>query len=422
MGVIALLAFVTLAVAGHASPWVEVEIPEEGQGTYEALHFITADEGWMLSRRQDGAQLRLDTFDGGETWDVQPISEEDYRVLRRARFADPLNGWAHADLSADLWLDREDGHNPGEDNGILAPVLYHRTWDGGRTWALQHGEITEVAYFGDVPKAREADRKYMSATHFVNSEFGVVAGTAGVARAQAHRTFTVFRGHTLLVTRDGGPTWSMHVFGGALPNDRFDPTWGPPPPIVSIAFIGEQYGRIPASGGQLPQLLRTDDAGRTWEAIEGNPRNGAAPTFGDRATFTTPSDGWSWGRIRGMARTADGGRSWSSLEPVLGHAVAFTNATHGWLHAAVADAPGSSRVIRSLTGLYATADGGETWTLEFATVRGGVPIVAYAPPNPAVWMYGHQALFRRPLGVATEVRPRGQLLATWASIKHKNQE
>ena len=402
------------------SPWMKVLIPEEGQGNYEALHFITANEGWVLSRREDGGRLRLDTFDGGKTWDVRPIDEDAYRALLRARFADPLNGWAHADLNADLWLDRVDGHNPGEDNGILAPVVFHQTSDGGRSWTLREGEITDVAYFGAVAKAREADRKYTSATHFVNSRFGVIAGAAGVARRRGNETFTVFRGHTLLVTRDGGTTWSMHVFGGALPDDRFDPTWGPPPPIASIAFVGEQHGRIPASDGELPRFLRTDDGGRTWEAVTGNPRNGVAPTFGDNVYFRTPAQGWSWGRIRGMSRTEDGGSTWASMEPLRGRSPTFVDDNEGWLHSEVSESVGGSTVIPALRGVYHTVDGGTTWNLEFAGTRVGEPFLTCQLPTWAVWMYGRLGVYVRPLTVPAGVHPSGRLLTKWAATKREH--
>ena len=219
---------VALGAAAQASPWVEVGIPEEGQGTYEALHFITADEGWVLSLRNDGRErLRLDTFDGGETWDVQPISEEDYRVLHRARFADPLNGWAPSDLTGSLDFPRIDGHNPGEDNGIDAPVNFRRTTDGGRTWRMAQGVLGNVTHFGDLALAREADRKYVSAVSFANSRVGAMAGPVAATRRGESGDFVIYRGHCLLRTQDGGATWDMHVYGDMMPNDRYDPTWGP---------------------------------------------------------------------------------------------------------------------------------------------------------------------------------------------------
>ena len=420
---VTLTALGTLAASASAqdSPWVEAIVPEEGQGNYEALHFITANEGWVLSRRQDGGRLRLDTFDGGETWEVQAIDEDAYRTLLRARFADPLNGWAHADLTGDLEYERVDGHNPGEDNGIGAPVTFLRTTDGGRTWRRDQGRINEVTHFGDPVLAREADRKYLSAVSFANSRVGVMAGPIVATRRRARGEYVVYRGHCLLTTDDGGATWNMHAFGEMLPDDRYDPTWGPPPPIRSIALVGERYARIPADGAQAPLLFRTDNGGQTWEAVTGAPRNAVDVTFGRHVGFTTASNGWSWGFLHRATRTNDGGLTWITLHLLAGGSPAFVNPVEGWLPAAIVEDANPDRVIDSLQGIYHTTDGGETWQLDFAT-RLRLSHAAYAVAADAVWAYGHEAMFRQVLHAPTHVGARQRQLTHWGALRRQDQE
>ncbi len=422
--VMALLAFVALAVVGHASPWVEVEIPEEGQGTYEALHFITADEGWVLSLRDSGRErLRLDTFDGGETWDVQSIGEDEYRVLHRARFADPLNGWAHADLTGDLWFDRVDGHNPGEDNSIDAPVTFLRTWDGGRTWSHEEGIIDEVTYFGDEDLARDADRRYFSVVRFANEQVGIMAGILGAAREyESGRQYVVYRGHILLATRDGGATWGAHMYGDQSPDDWVDPTWGPTTAIESIAMVDDQYVRIPANGGEVLHFFRSDDAGRTWEALDGNPRNGVAPTFGTRVSFATPSNGWSWRHTSGPTFTRDGGRTWElSTGPAqIGFHAASDSELWGVNGEPVLDADG---IVRSAHAVQHSADGGATWTREYLTPQlGGITrwetlgTVKYDSGTRTLWAYGFRALLAR-RGITAAAGVGDSVPTQWARLR-----
>jgi photosystem II stability/assembly factor-like uncharacterized protein len=413
---VALLALVALGAAAQGSPWVEVNIPEEGVGRYEALHFITADEGWVLSLRDSGRQrVRLDTFDGGETWEAQSIGEDEYRVLHRARFSDPLNGWAHADLSGYLWDERVDGHNPGEDNGIRAPVAYHRTTDGGRSWRQAQGQIIEVVYFGDVDKAREADRRYLSATQFADTRFGVIAAILGAARETTNGDeYVVYRGHSILTTHDGGETWSMHVFGDARPNDRVDPTWGPTTPVESIAIVDDQYVRIPANGGEALHFFRSDDAGRTWKAIAGNPRNGAAPTFGTRVSFATPSYGWSWNRIRAATFTTDGGSTWSVAAGFTGWGALFQAENVGWI-AGFPEWDGSADWRTWPQGIFATYDG-HSWTIEHSSHPVDVRELIDDQATRAIWALGSRTLLRRGHSLAP-VSSSGKLPWVWGAMK-----
>ena len=420
---LALLTLVALGAAARASPWVEVDIPEEGQGTYEALHFITADEGWVLSRRQDGGRLRLDTFDGGKTWEVQAIDEDAYRTLLRARFADPLNGWAHADLTGDMWFDRVDGHNPGEDNSIDAPAGFLRTTDGGRTWRRHEGAISAVTYFGDEALARDADRKYLSAIRFVNDRVGMMAGILGATREHPEAApYIVYRGHALLTTRDGGGSWDMALHGDAAPDDRIEVIVSPPLPIPGIELLDESVARVAAHGVRTQFLFRTDDGAKSWETLVAPWPHETPETFGDHILFVTPHVGWSWGFPVGLTSTRDAGASWFPAHDTHAHRAYFETPERGWILSSTSrvDTDGIERFVPLIR--Y-TADGGATWAVEYEAPQvNGITHweLLYQtlrdPATDAVWTYGFRALLRRfdPTTLAPE---SGVVWTTWGGMK-----
>jgi photosystem II stability/assembly factor-like uncharacterized protein len=364
--------------------------------------------------------------DGGSTWDVQSVGEDAYRTLLRARFADPMNGWAHADLTGDLRFDRVDGHNPGEDNWIFAPVVVWRTGDGGRTWRRIEGSVGPSNYIGGVLRsvlALDADRKYMSAIRVLSNGVGMMAGIIAATKQSNRGDFVVYRGHVLLTTRSGGASWKMTLHGDAAPEDRIERVVGPPLPIPDIQLLHESVARIAAHGVLSQFLFRTEDGGATWDKVVLPWPLGTEDTVGDYISFSTQAVGFTWGGILdGMSRTVDGGLSWASMWPLLGRSPTFADSAEGWMHSEVSVSDTGSTVDPSLRGVYHTVDGGETWDLEQTDMHAGVPRLAYESPTRAVWLYGRLGLYVRPLDLATGVHPRGRLLTEWASIRRLNQE
>jgi photosystem II stability/assembly factor-like uncharacterized protein len=153
----------------------------------------------------------------------------------------------------------------------------------------------------------------------------------------------------LLRTMDAGAHWSRVRSERALETVRFfDARRG-------LLTSQDAPGQSARQSG-VTTTYRTDDGGDHWRRL-------ALPAGaeGVQPTFADASHGWVWDPSpRGLYRTGDGGDHWrlldaaglSGLEPAP-VAFRFLDATHGWAVPAVGpEAPA----------LFATTDGGETWT------------------------------------------------------------
>jgi photosystem II stability/assembly factor-like uncharacterized protein len=212
------------------------------------------------------------------------------------------------------------------------------TDDGGRSWRR-----TDL---GDM---------YPDELGFADPEHGwLLASTVGECSiAQACVT-------TLLRTDDGGRTWRRWLQTSAYR-------------LQDLQFVGGDVGfaiRLPvrpcSRPGGCAELVRTDDGGRTWTAVE--PRGPVPQAF----RFADDRNGWILGaacepakpcRV-GIFATTDGGRIWlRQLETDVpagqgGGSLDVTDPLHGW--ALIGDT--RSCTMGGCWGeLYRTEDGGQTW-------------------------------------------------------------
>jgi TolB protein len=165
----------------------------------------------------------------------------------------------------------------------------------------------------------------------------------------------------LAVTHDRGRTWRT-----VAPADRLlDPTF------VSRT-TGFAVTRSCRPGRCVGRLLRTDDAGRSFQPVGTLPfPRGTVPAGESASTsFVDRSHGWI-AAAGGVFATADGGASWDRL-PLrcpdrfqgIG-SVSFVDARTGF-----ATCEGEPAIDMSEKALYRTADGGETWQLVSAAELG----------------------------------------------------
>lgn len=104
-----------------------------------------------------------------------------------------------------------------------------------------------------------------------------------------------------------------------------------------------------------PDLLVTRDGGASWSWSP----TGSVPGFDtvSGVTFVSPSEGWTWGKGL-LLHTADAGASWQLRLSIPGGytltAVRFADPSSGW---AVATVPRSDVYV-----FYRTSDGGQSWT------------------------------------------------------------
>jgi photosystem II stability/assembly factor-like uncharacterized protein len=306
--------------------------------TLEALAPLDAKTAWAVATGPWPGTALLHTSDAGRQWTV---------ALHTGVTA-PAGPWG-------FW-DATQGWAVGS---ATDPEAVLRTGDGGRTWAV----------VGTVP---------------AGSVYG--AGFFGAARG-----WVVTGQGRLLVTADGGRSWTAHP----LPGDVCQPP--------AVGFATAASGWISGGWGCGASLLRTTDGGGSWQqpptlpggvvlsavytpsgagwaVVEPGSRTGdvlleespapdrpwtatadlgpvdwpasAPPPLWVGATLSTDPAGGLW---LGNLRSADGGRTWTRYILPAGAGaggaaplhVQFVSAQDGWLAA-----PG---------GLYATADGGVTW-------------------------------------------------------------
>ena len=387
-------------------PWVQAQMRGCLDCTITNIHFWSETEGWASARLASTDVFLLHTEDGGLTWDTERVTQETYGIHARADFLDPLEGWATADAYTQLggidYSLREDGHNPGEDNALAAPVRLHWTANGGRSWSIVEGPVTETAQFGDVTIAQQASRRYLSRVRFVTRDVGVVVGL--IARpAPWNRAAWVFSGYVILATRDGGDSWKAHVYGEI--SDSPEPGWDPAP-VEHIASVGMAHIWVPARMTLASLLFRTVDGGRSWDvtAVPGI-RDG----LGSRVQFRSPTNGWSSGGASGVQRTRDGGLSWAPDDSLPCSAITFYR-DEGWCGAYPGPSPASA-------GIYRTTDGGTTWSLEFALVGANSLRMTAGLPESVIWAYGPWGRLMRRAPNTTSVRFTGQLPIRWGSLK-----
>ncbi|HET9682448.1 MAG TPA: hypothetical protein VFP19_10450, partial [Candidatus Limnocylindrales bacterium] len=177
----------------------------------------------------------------------------------------------------------------------------------------------------------------------------------------------VMQGDGVYRSSDGGKSW-VHLGLGdthAIGRIRIDPS---NPDVAYVAALGHPYGPNAERG-----VFRTRDGGKSWQKVlfrsdragavdlcldPRNPRVLYAATWD---VYRTPWLLWSGGEGSGLFRSADGGETWTELtrKPGLPRAVV------GKIAVAVSGAD-SARVFALVEaedgGLFRSDDAGETWT------------------------------------------------------------
>lgn len=244
-----------------------------GGATIDHLQAVDASHAWVfVTTGCDNTgctkELRA-TSDGGLTWKAQRVG-----LLVQLRVASLARAWVSADT----------------DRG---GSLVHGTADGGATWRQQLATAQPVIGL-DAASERDA---------------------WALTRDGAYCTSSTCQRYELLVTRDGGGTWS------SLANPKDNVIAGTPASCVfghfdSPLFASPQIGWLGLSrgaGGAAGSggMMRTDDGGRTWTCS-------ALPPDVDRMSAADPTNVLALSRDPQTAAYAlrlsrDGGRSWTRI-------------------------------------------------------------------------------------------------------------
>lgn len=263
----------------------------------------------------------------------------------------------------------QDFHLLSENVGwvLLNNQLYWTT-SGGASWQNITPATSGVATF--------------RAVFFSNPQQGWIVTTADDANGNPS--------YTLLRTADGGVTWQSNGLSFFEPGD--------PQAVaeaVYLQFLDAQTGWIvvkqaTSSNFNVGLLFKTTDGGQTWTKL--------AMPIGEPVSFATSESGWVAGGAAGneLYYTRDGGVTWlpqtvtglavgNGSQQVFYHAPTFIDVEHGVLPVVVTDDATAS------VNLYATTDGGQTWTLTKSipttptlATSGHLPLSVF---NAALWTF-----------------------------------
>lgn len=371
------------------------------------VNFLDPEHGWKLAGLEgamgsESAKIYA-TADGGRTW-----------VLRsQANYQNPGGtGPAPAAPPAGIvpFVGEKTGLSfSGLDTGWLTGLsnaggtaYLYATHDGGRDW--QRVNLP-------VPAADGSAVISVSPPAFFSKSVGLLPVTFTVAPDRLS--------HALYATSDGGQTWSgpyevpgkgqrgalswsfvaadrgtvqlgtnawKTTDGGLDWAERVTPIVADvaAPPLVNIHMSTVQNGWAlsqPDSSG--PRLLTTSDGGQTWNDVTPAGVSSQAELLAD---FQSPNLGWVAALRPDVSvtvyRTANGGKTWSNgvTFPVKygdgNGRLQFADPQHGWIEVLTA---GMGALQAQL---FATADGGQTWSL-----------VSSTGPNPGQMPFGNDLTF-----------------------------
>jgi photosystem II stability/assembly factor-like uncharacterized protein len=271
----ALLCMVTFSIA-PASLNAAGKLPED----MFSVSFPTEQDGWACGRWG----VILHTADGGATW-------------------------AHQESGTDFMLvsihfvDAQHGHAVGEEGVILS------TDDGGRNWKKQS---CPVNYF-------------LMGVHFATASTGWIVGE---------------RTH-ILYTENSGETWQVQ-----FSDQDFI--------LKSVSFCDEMNGW---AAGEYGFVYHTSDGGKNWERQSGyftiSPETDEVE--GGNYLFDVvavdPRTAWAVGIDTYIMKTTDAGRTWQEIKTGLPKTPLFC-----------VEASGTDHVFIGGTGLFIeSADGGLNW-------------------------------------------------------------
>ena len=238
-------------------------------GTQEPLFgidFADPQHAWAVGK----SALVIHTDDAGKTWTPQrtPLSIEKH--LFKVKAIDARTAWAVGDWGA-----------------IIA------TKDGGATWEDRSLGVTPVKT-EELPgrtSTTVTDDIILYDVSFPDPQHGFIAGEFG----------------TLLVTSDGGATWTRRT----APTEKT---------LFGVYFTTPERGWVVGIDGLV---LRTDDAGHTWEVQHGHPETtgvedisflDALKNPGMYAVRVEGDHGVVVGDVGMVLTSSDGGKTWTRRE------------------------------------------------------------------------------------------------------------
>lgn len=261
-------------------------------------------------------------------------------------------------------------------------------------WLLRYGQLYWTTDFGHdwrkITPPLTAPGTAIADVFFLNTSTGWALLRIGGSKTP-HVVFGDW-GYAIARTDNAGASWTVSPI--QLPGF---PKWEDFSGNGTVDFVNATRGWIDLSlessaAFNSGVLLSTDDGGETWHQVANAPRIAAA------LRLVTPQDGWMAGGPAGsdIYATHDGGKTWTGIvlkappqvgrAPVVSYsAPAFADRKHGTVVA--------SYLTDAAMALFATADGGHTWQPVAALTDlpsiGVIPAVAVDSHLITAWASGH---------------------------------
>ena len=356
---------VILVTTDGGATWIAA-----GQPSTRALTgvvFTDAQTGVAVG--QHGTILR--TTDGGLTWQAQASGTK--ADLTGVAFTDPLHGYAI-----------------GENRTVVRSTDGGLTWKATRTrsyyWSYGGGlaadgsgtlwaAVDEMWQGNGLMRSSDEGRTWKdvkTGSHY--SVWAVAAAGARICAVAAVQSGdqgrVVYEASSIVVSDDGGATWSSHLLGSGV--------------LTGSVAVGGTSGICAAGEG----TVTSGDGGATWWGAA------FAPTGAGQVDFVGPAEGWSTtgdffertgfsayhSNIASSILHTTDGVTWqqqysSTRYYFLG--VDFADAQHGW-------------AVGSRGAILRTTDGGATWSAQ-APESGAVYSVVQAPSAQDAWVLRQDA-------------------------------
>jgi photosystem II stability/assembly factor-like uncharacterized protein len=195
-----------------------------------------------------------------------------------------------------------------------------------------------------------------------------------------HICYGTFNGK-IFVTEDGGESWQLRFY------DTLKTEY-----INYIEMFNSRQGVAMGdhSCGEVAQILRTEDGGRTWASVNDSAFGGFSGNIWHRIDFVSPEVGYFFPSAftagftldHGLYKTSDGGETWFPVRDRYHHkTMKFYDENIGLIYETV-----------NRYGISRTLDGGRNWEFFPLEIIGNV--FSFLPENPAVvWMLTADAIY-----------------------------
>ncbi len=235
--------------------------------------------GWFLAHL--GAGMMHDYFtvmkttDGGQTWTrlIDPTADGPQSCYKTGlQFTDAQNGWLTGDCA-----------------GVAPGLFLMRSTDSGVTW--NPVALPAPASQPDIYTRQDAGCGSYS-LRFFDPQTALLSVSCLIMSTNSISTT-----HFIYSTTDGGQTWTSN-----------------PSPARTLTFINPQVGWALATGegGSQPFALSlTQDGGHTWTTVKQLAWTG-------QLSFVDPQDGWAVAQADqaiSLVKTTDAGRTWQAVTP-----------------------------------------------------------------------------------------------------------